>query len=343
MKKTQPSVAAIVVGYNSKEYLKECFDSLLAGTITPRLYFLDNASTDGSAAWVKEHYRQIELIESAHNLGFAGGNNLAIREALQDGCEAVFLINPDTITDPHCLEELLADWNYQDVRQPLILLHKDGKKTELVNTWGNPLHYLGFSYAGGNGEPAPTATEPHEIMLASGAAVLIPATLFKKSGFFDESFFMYHEDADLSLRFRIHGAIIMNVPKAKVWHKYHFSRNPKKFFYFERNRALTLLKNYQWRTLLLIFPMLVLVELMMVAYSVIGGFFFEKLKAYPATLGLVPHALRERQKVQKLRARSDRELYPLWTGVLRFSEVDNPAVTAFNLLGNAYWRLIKAL
>lgn len=341
-KKPSPKIAAIVVGYNSRKYLDECLGSLQKSSLKPAVYFIDNG-TDGSVKYIQKNFPDVTAWNSGSNLGFAAGNNVAVERALADGAEAIFLINPDTVTAPDCLEKLWEHFDETTVVQPLVLLHKDGKATKLVNTWGNPLHYLGFSYAGGNNEPAPKDTEPREIMIGSGCALLIPAGLIKEAGLFDEKFFTYHEDVDTSLRWRIAGAKILCVPAAKVWHKYHFSRNPNKFFFFERNRALTILKNYQWKTILLALPMLVAVELLMLLYSVIGGFFGAKLRAYPSFWALIPHALKERRKVQKLRKVSDKQLYPLWTSQLKFSEVDNAAVKLFNVVSGIYWKIIRPL
>ena len=336
-------IAIIIVGFHSHDDLPDCFESISRSTLKPyELYFLENAINDGSAKYIKENYPETLVFQSEENLGFAGGNNFLLKKALKSDAEAFLLLNPDTILDPDCLSNLAKNFEAETILQPLILLYENGAATNLVNTWGNPLHYLGFSYAGGNKNPLPQG-EGEEITLASGAAVLIPRQALEKAGFFDESFFLYHEDADLSWRFHIYGFKIRSIYSAKVWHKYEFSKNTAKFYYVERNRITLLIKNYQLRTLLLILPMLLLTESFLVLFSILSGWFPEKIKSYASVIQLLPTTLVSRKKIQRERVKSDKVLYKYLSTRLAFSELDSAPIKFYNILAKAYWGMVNKI
>lgn len=337
-------IATVIVGYNSLADLPECLESLFGGTLKPTtVYFLDNSNEDGVIKYIKKHHSRVKIVENTENLGFARGNNVLVERALQDGCDAVFFLNPDTVVDKDCLHHLAERFTPTTLVQPLILLHQDGVATNLVNTAGNPLHYLGFSYAGGNNTPATQWTEERSVALASGAAVLVPAELLKKTGGFEESYFMYHEDVELSYRARSMGYNITCTPKAQVWHKYEFSRNSRKFFYAERNRLVFMFSSFNAKTLILTFPMFVATELMMLLFAALNGWFGAKALSTVSALGRIPYILRRRREIATWRTLPDKTLYPFFTARLSFSEVDGAAIRLFNVFSQAYWAVVSRL
>ena len=101
-------IAIVIVSYNSKIFLEDCLSSIFASTVDNLVvYLVDNNSSDGSVNFAKKNYPAVRVIESKENLGFAGGNNLGIREALKHKPEHIFLLNPDTIIAKDCLAKLL--------------------------------------------------------------------------------------------------------------------------------------------------------------------------------------------------------------------------------------------
>jgi GT2 family glycosyltransferase len=340
---SSPRIAVIIVGYNSFPDLSECLSSL-ANTHykSLRLYFIENGSSNESVTYVRQQFPRAMSLRSPENLGFAGGNNFLLREALKSDADAFFLLNPDTVVDVNCLENLVKAYRPDTLLQPLILLHAKDKKTQSVNTLGNPLHFLGFSYAGGNGEKLPQG-EGGKIALASGAAVLIPRDILEKVGLFDESFFLYHEDADLSWRCRMYGYQIRSVYPAIVWHKYAFSRNSRKFFYTERNRLILLLKSYQARTFLILLPIIVLTELFLLLYAALNGWLKEKLEGYTWIVHNLPSIRSSREVIQRHRRLSDRSLYVFLSDRLQFSEMDSVPIKLYNAVAQVYWKVAKAV
>jgi GT2 family glycosyltransferase len=338
-----PSVAVVIVGYQSRDYIEECLTSLYHSSYENyQVIFVDNSPEDGSSAFVRECFPKTIVIENPANLGFASANNIGAHRAKELEAEYIFLLNPDTVTDEGCLSELARNSSASTVCQPLILLHK-GKKTNLVNTAGNMVHYLGFSYVGGYKQKVEEFTRPKSISAVSGAAFFAPLDAYLSQGGLDESYFTYHEDTDLSWRLRMTGCRLILVPSARVWHKYSFSKSKRKYFFVERNRLLFMTKCYKLKTLLLILPLAIVIELMMCLFSIIGGWPMEKLKSYGSFFANLPQILKKRSAIQKQRTLTDRNLLPAFSSSLKFEEVSVPGLGVLNFVLTSYWKLISHL
>ncbi len=253
-----PLVSIIVVAYNHARYLPACLATALHQPALPcELVLVDNASSDGGAAHLAQHYPSLRIIHSPTNLGFAGGCNLGARHAR--GQWLVFL-NPDTLAAPGWLAALIApliDTPAIGMTTARLLLASDPAR---LNACGNDLHLSGLTLCRGLYRPADTWTRPHPVSAVSGAACAISRDLFARLGGFDEQFFTYMEDTDLSLRVRLAGYQCQCIPAARIYHAYTLRFGPHKTYYQERNRMLLLLKHLRWRTLLLLLPALLLAE-----------------------------------------------------------------------------------
>lgn len=121
-------IGVVVVGFNNRHDLKGCLDSLLkSGYKKFKAIYVDNGSSDGSADFVEKSYQKVIVIRNS-NTGYAGGNNLGIKQALKLKCDYIFLLNPDTLIDQNCLEELAKHADSKTILQPLILIYEKGKK-----------------------------------------------------------------------------------------------------------------------------------------------------------------------------------------------------------------------
>ncbi len=330
-------LAVIIVNWNGEKYVKECLDSFATQTFKDYvIYFVDNDSSDRSLAIAKT-YPNLKIIESGANLGFAGGNNLAIKESLSEGFRFIALINPDTVLQPETLQGLVTTISSNEhvgAVQSKILI--DG--TDKINTFGNDLHYLGFSYCGNYKQPnKPIVT--HEITIASGAAAIFSSAALKNIGMLDEDFFMYQEDADLSLRLWENGYKVLVSENSTIYHKYSFSRNKHKFYYFERNRLIIMFKNYDLRTLAVLFPIIIFTEALMLGYSLIGGWLNLKIKGYMDIIRIWPSIMNGRREVMAYKVVRDHTLKQKWVTDLVFEEVHNPLFIPLNLLFRIYWFL----
>jgi GT2 family glycosyltransferase len=353
----------IVVSYNSRADLEPCIESILRQLGSQdELIVVDNGSTDGSADLVAERFPQVRLIRGA-NTGYAGGNN---RGAAVASGEFLVFLNPDTMLQPGALAALLSplsahpqspavwpsttsdmpsDAQTLEARHAEIglttarIVHMD--QPELINTCGNTMHYTGLTYCRGAGRPRSEYTASVEVDAVSGAAFAMRRALFLELGGFDEQFFMYVEDSDLSWRARLAGYRCLYVAEAVVAHDYRPSYSPTKAFYLDRNRHLMLLKNLRRATYLRMLPGLLLGEV------VTGGFLLLKGPRY---WGVKPRvycwlwAHRRAVRAAHLRAQSyrraaDRELvgrmaYRLDFGQLAGRTISRLAALAFH---PAFW------
>lgn len=335
-------ISIIIVGYKSKSDLSDCLTSIYSSSYEKfRILFIDN-SDDGSADLIRTSFPKVIVIENTKNLGYAGGNNLLIKKALEVGSDYLLFLNADTILDKHCLENLVKAANKKTILQPLLLLYKDDKETDLINTDGNVLNFLGYSYCGNLGKKV-NGKKSCDIPLASGAAMFLPVNVVEKIGSFDEKYFIYHEDADLSLRARIAGYDIKLIAEARIWHKYSFSKHKNKMYYAERNRLRFLLKNFSLRYLILIFPAFLINEILILLYSLVTGWGKEKILGWYEIMRSLPEILEARKTILNNRKTDDREIKEYISSKLEFNEFSNPLFKIYNVFLSLYWSLIKIM
>ncbi|NJN66296.1 MAG: glycosyltransferase [Chloroflexaceae bacterium] len=312
--------SVVMVNYNSGTLLRQGIESVLR-TAHPddELVVVDNASTDGSIDAITQDFEGVRIVRSETNLGFGGGNNLGAQHARG---EYLAFLNPDTRVEPGWLDTLIdcLEANPQaGLATPRILL-LDAPDT--INTCGNDMHYTGLTLCRGMGAPADAYLTPEEVSAVSGAAFVMRKGLFHTLGGFDEAFFLYMEDTDLSLRTRIAGYQCLYVPTSVVYHDYRLRFGPRKTYYQEHGRYRLLLKSLEWRTLLLLAPALLLAEI------VTWGFVLtrdklrltNKLRAYASVMRNFRTIMRQRQQVQSLRRVQDYDIIKGCSASLAFGQ-----------------------
>lgn len=346
----RPRVAVVVVTYEAERFVENCFGSLrradFAG-VDVEVVAVDNGSRDGTVRLLRERFPEVTVLANGRNLGFAGGNNAGIRRALERGADFVYLLNPDTEVTPGFLREALSvarERPEAGAVQSLLLL---AAERDLVNTAGNAVHFLGLGYCARFREPAASVPDvPAEIAFASGACVLLRAVALRESGLLDEELFLYQEDLDLGWRMRLAGWTALLAPRSVVFHEYAFSRNPEKYYFLERNRALVLLKNLRARNLLLLSPALLAGEIGLSAVALRGGWFRQKVRAWGHLL--TPAAWRHvragRAVQRSIRRVEDAEIVRFWSGDVVFEGLAGPWLEGFaNPVLRLAWRALRPL
>ena len=260
------SLSVIVVAYRSLTDLERCLPTLFReGYGALEVIVVDNNPGDGTAAWLGRTYPQVKVLANPANSGYAGGNNLGLAAATG---EFVLILNPDTELHPGTLGALVeAARRHPDALITAKLLQPDGT----LNACGLQMHYTGVTSCRGLGRSAAAHAGVHPVPLLSGAAFIASNEVLKKLGGFDESYFMYHEDVDLSLRAKLHGYRILCAGDARITHHYTLSMSPTKLYYLERNRLLTVLRVYEAQTLRQLAPALLLTELLTWAFAFLKG------------------------------------------------------------------------
>jgi GT2 family glycosyltransferase len=300
-----PPLSVILVAYNSRNDLERCLPSLVAQSVSHEVIVVDNSPGDGTAEWLADSFPDVRVIVPHANDGYAGGNNAGIRAARG---ELVLVLNPDTVVLPGALEALVSTAQTHPTAfvTPKILTD-DGR----VNACGNRMHFTGITTCLGLGEPADAYRGVFSVPLLSGAAILAHRDAWKALDGFDESYFMYFEDTDLSLRARLLGFPLLCNADAVVVHAYAPTMTPRKLFYLERNRLLTLFKIYDDRTLRRAVIGLIVTELATCAFAALRGREFIRSRAdVYRSLWRRRHAMRAaRARVQQSRTCEDRALF----------------------------------
>ncbi len=345
-----PRIAILILGYNDEKNIKDALESAINQTYENyEIIYIDNASTDKSLRTVKENYPSLRTIANKKNLGYAGAYKKALQEFFKEDFASVVLLNSDVIVEKTWLSELVRTAYASDeigMAQPKIFLW-DGKENDLANTFGNKINYLGFGFCGHyKQKDSLEFNTDQEITYASGASLLVKKDAYFDAGELDEKFFAYLEDQDLGWRMQLMGYIIMLSARSKMIHKYKFqknSRNSWKLFMLERNRLYFLYKNYSLKTILLILPAFLLMEIGVIVHSIFGGYLKDKLRSYVVFIKNIPALKKDRRKIQKERKFSDHEVFHKLTPTIDFEEINSPFLALMNLFLKTYYNIIKLL
>lgn len=244
----EPSVAIILVNYNGYDDTVECVKSLLGITYKNySIYIVDNCSADAEKikkdAFLNENAR---VMYSDENLGFSGGNNIAIRDAVDRGYDYIVLLNNDTTVEPRFLEELVKEAGTD--KKIGIVTGKIYFYYKRENVWSAGGTYdrktgLTVQFSGpDNGE----FDSEKEITFATGCLQMFPCEVVEKVGLMDEEFFLYSEDSDYCQRIIDAGYRLMYTPESIIYHKVSAStgdRSPMQQRYMMRNN-LYMIKKY---------------------------------------------------------------------------------------------------
>jgi GT2 family glycosyltransferase len=245
-------IAAIVISYRRPPMVLSCLGKLLALPDAPsRVWLVDNAPEDGTAALVREKFPMVQIIGSGENLGFAAGNNMGMNAALAAGFPFILLLNDDAELEPGVLTRLYETINsapaigavgpivcYGDGRMIWSAGGRIGVRSGLVG------HVLYSHFA----------SQTYTVDYVTACAVLYRSDAIKQVGMFDERFFMYYEDSDLGVRLSKAGYHNVIDTQAKAIH--HVPRDlavrmhsPGFLYYLNRNRILFMRKHNPWGTI----------------------------------------------------------------------------------------------
>lgn len=219
-------VSIVIVSWNTKRLLAECIESIHAGPPEGNfeIYIVDNASTDGTAQMLAEHYPLTHLIVNPENVGFASANNQAI-----DQCQGryIILLNPDTKVLPGTFQTLIEymDQHPRAGANGPMLLNPDGTlqtscypiPTLSKELW-RLLHMDKLAHYGTYDVHSWDATRPREVEVIQGACLVLRKEALDQVGILDGDYFMYTEEVDLCDRLLTAGWQIVWIPRAQVIH-----------------------------------------------------------------------------------------------------------------------------
>ena len=218
------SLAIIVLNWNGADDTLNCVESLQQQTLRPEIIIVDNNSSDDSVERFEDHIKSQKkdapiLIKNSQNLGFAGGINTGLIYAKEHNFEYIGVLNPDAIADKKWCRAIVDELStHLDCGIATgIMQRRDGKTLDTTGdfytTWGLP-------GPRNRDEPIENApSKPGEVFGATGGGAIYRAAMFDDIDMFDEDFFMYYEDVDLSFRAQLAGWKVRFTPKAIAYHK----------------------------------------------------------------------------------------------------------------------------
>lgn len=329
-------VVVVIPNWNGRKSLKKCIDSLLGQSLKPQVIMVDNGSSDGSTGFVEQMYPEVKIIRHDRNEGYAGGVNPGLKRALESGADYVAPFNNDATADPRWLEALV---DYLDKRHEVGIanckvLSEDGGS---IDTTGECYTVWGLPYPRGRGETSIDKYDSQtDVFAASGAASLYRVSMLSDIGLFDEDFFAYYEDVDLSFRAQLAGWKIAYVPKAVVYHELSATgKRIKGFFTYQtiKNYPWLLIKNVPARLLPTVAPRLMLAQALFIGRAVARGHSWYALKAIAVSMWKTPKKMAVRIRIQRNRKVTPDYIWSIMTHDLP------PNAEKLRQLRSIWWKL----
>ena len=317
-KNDKPQISIIILNYNGEELLKTFLPSVFNLSYPNyEVIVVDNASTDESVSYLKQHFPEARLVISDKNLGWGAGNNLGGRHARG---KYLWFLNNDVKVAPDSLNELVNFMQSSDgvgLCVPFIYYYLD---KEVVYSAGHSLNRFGQTRAIGQGKrERPPLSRPYCVTYASGCALLLRRNLYNALGGFDEDIFLGSDDIDISLRCWLQGFKVALVPSSTVYHVLRASSgkagDEARAFRSISSTLLVMLKNLQLTTLLTAIPsylgICVITGLFNLLVRARLSYISALFKAVAFNLRLLPRTMGKRRILQRGRKLTDRKILNL--------------------------------
>jgi hypothetical protein len=312
-------LSVVIPNWNGEDTIARCLDSLRAQSIVPKIIVVENGSTDKSLEFISKNYPDVELLVHHKNLGFAGGVNAGIQKAMADNSNFVALLNNDAAADSNWLHNLLnvIEQNKQIGIVTSKLLDISAKyfdsTGELYTNWGLP-------YPRGRGEPVSDKYDNQtDIFAASGGASLYRISMLKQIGLFDEDFFAYYEDVDISFRAQLAGWKVVYAPKAIAYHQIGATSSKIKGFttyQTMKNLPMLLWKNVPCSLLFTVIPRFCVAYLSFIFSALGRGQGWPAINGLSMALWLWPKNTFKRIRIQKSKKVSTQYIRSIMTADL---------------------------
>jgi len=294
-------VVVVIPNWNGEDFIKESLQSLEKQSLPHDVIVVDNGSVDKSVSIIKAFHPKVKLIEFKDNAGFAGGVNRGIRPALKSGYEYIALFNNDAVADKHWLEHLVtaAELHKESGIITGKFMRMDKKHIDSTgdqySIWGMPFpsnrnHLDNESFSKGQ-----------HVFSATGGASLYRASMLEKIGLFDEKFFAYYEDVDISFRAQLAGWKVWYEPTALAYH--HVSGTSSKLGDFSRYHAtknffMLYVKNMPTSLFIRYLPLFFLQSIRLFLSSLLQGSGLVFIKGKLKSISYSKQVLADRKRIQ---------------------------------------------
>jgi len=297
-----PKISIIFPSYNGEKFLHRNLDSIkqLSNLNEIELIIVDNNSKDSSKEIIKSYSKtlHVKLVELNNNVGFAKACNIGATYAKG---EFIFITNQDMLFLKNFFQELLTIYknykkNQEIIISPAIIFEGNG-----IHYFGAKIHILGFSYSPNLGQKLPHKQIVVKTQRISGGSLFIKNELFLKLGGFDNIYFMYYEDTDLSLRILREGIKMYTTSFPYLIHQKHeWNFNDFRYYLLERNRFILIFKNINHLKKLI--PLFLLTEPLLLFQSIIMKKFRLRIRIYYELLSNL-------KKIKNLRKKSKQKMF----------------------------------
>lgn len=264
-------VTIVIPNYNGLRFLEDCLTSLEAQSYPAPILVVDNGSTDGSVAWIRENHKAVRVISLKKNTGFSKAVNIGIQKS---ETPYVILLNNDTKVKAGFTEALVSAIQKSERIFSVSAKMLDMKNEAVIDSAGDLYCALGWAYARGKGKTQDKYNVPARVFSACAGAAIYRKAVFEEIGYFDELHFAYLEDLDIGWRARIYGYENRYEPSAAVLHAGSASSgsryNPFKTGLSSANSVYVIGKNMPFLQWLLNLPFLA------VGFSIKTLFFIKK-------------------------------------------------------------------
>lgn len=298
-----PLVSVVVINYNGRDLLQTCLDSVASQTYAQiETILIDNGSADSSVEFVKERYPAVKIIANSMNVGYAPAANQAIDNS---SGEFIVILNNDTRADPGWIDSLVCVALGDEKIGICASKQLNFFEPKLLDSAGICFFRGGYARDRGRGEPdSGQYDDLGEVFGAAGASAFYRRSMLVDIGHFDEDYFAYCEEFDLSFRAQLRGWKCVFVPEAVIYHMSGRTRAQKDqgflVYYVERNRICTIVKDYPLSLFLMYLPFLIKYEIDALI-RFFKRFEIELLSARLGALKLLPSMLKKRSAIQKIR------------------------------------------
>lgn len=246
-------VVLLICRAEEEDFTIDCIDSLQrAGYPALEIILVDNGSPVETGERLARRLRDVRSIRLGSNMGFTGGNNRGIAQALESGCDYVWVLNNDTEVEADCLSRLirLAEQEENVGCVGGKILHFD--RPDRVWFGGGTLSRLRAigKHRGAGAMDDISEDSPEEVTFLTGCSMLLPADVLRTVGCFEEDFFIYLEDVEMSMRLRAAGYRLLYDPRARLYHKVSLPEPalpPHKILLRDRNRRRIVRRRYRMR------------------------------------------------------------------------------------------------
>jgi hypothetical protein len=301
----KPRVSLVVVNYNGKHFLSDCFSAIFRETYSPfEVIMVDNASRDGSVDFIRDNFPRVTVLVNEANMGFAGGTNVGIQRSTG---EFILTLNNDTRIDPAFLQEITRPV----IEDPSVgmcaskMIFPDSR----INSTGICISRSGAAWDRGMFEPDKGQYDRiEEIFGPCAGAALYRKAMLDEIGLFDEDFFLFMEDVDLAFRARLSGWKCIYVPSAQVVHKHGGTagfKSDTSIYYGNRNLVWYVVKNLPKRLFLMYLPWILVRNIADIPYYIFQGKFRTIVRAKWDMMHGLPKMMRKRKSVRRTESENE--------------------------------------